>query len=143
MWIKHEVKSLVEEYSTNDPFKIAGYKNIIVHFHPLHEEIMGYYRYIRKNKYIVINSNLNESIKLFTCAHELGHSQLHPRLNTPYLRRKTLYSIDRIEQEANRFAVELLMRDEDLYTLKNTNLTIYDAAAMYSVPREVCHLKKI
>ncbi len=143
MWIKQEVKSLIEKHSTNDPFKIADYKNIIIHFHPLHEEIMGYYRYIRNNKYIVINSNLNESIKLFTCAHELGHSQLHPRLNTPYLRRRTLYSIDKIEQEANSFAVELLMLDDDLYELKDTNITIYEAAAMYNVPKEVVHLKKI
>ena len=38
-----------------------------------------------------------------------GHSQIHPRVNTPFLRKNTLFSTDR-EVEANRFAVELLTR---------------------------------
>lgn len=65
------------------------------------------------------------------------------KINTPFLRRKTLLSVDKIEQEAIRFAVELLIQDEDLESLKDMNLTLCDVAAIFGVPKEVCHLKKI
>jgi|SRR5690606_36867826 len=143
MWIKDIVTTLISKYGTNNPFDIATAKNIHVIEQEMHEEIYGFYKYIRRNKFIFINSNLDTPTKKFTCAHELGHSELHPRINTPFLRTRTLYSIDKIEHEANLFAVELLMLDDDISQLKNSNLTIYEVASMYSVPKEVCHLKKI
>ncbi|MCR1833117.1 ImmA/IrrE family metallo-endopeptidase [Oceanobacillus caeni] len=142
MWIKEIVENLVEKHGTNDPFEIARAENIYVIEQDLHEEILGFYKYIRRNKFIFINSNIDSNEKIFTCAHELGHSKLHPRTDTTFLRSKTLFSVGKIENEANRFAVELLMLDDNLYRLKNTNLTIYDAADLCSVPKEVCHLKK-
>jgi len=142
MWIKKIVEELIEAYSTNNPFEIADAKKIIVCFHDLHEEIMGYYKYSRTNKFIVINSNLNQFDQLFTCCHELGHSEIHPKLNTPFLKRKTLFSIDKIEQEANRFAVEMLMPDSKVQALPYVNLTDKEAARIFGVPAEVCHLKK-
>ncbi|MBW8350733.1 ImmA/IrrE family metallo-endopeptidase [Bacillus sp. IITD106] len=142
MWIKDKVKTLIEEYLTNDPFEIADYKNITVYFHPLHEEIMGYYKYIRRNKFIVINSDLNNGLKLFTVAHELAHSELHPKLSTPFLKRKTLLSVDKIENEANRFAVELLLPDEVIYEHANTNLSISELSKMFQIPEEILRLKK-
>lgn len=114
MWIKKTVHNLVSKFKTNDPFELANYKNIHVILFNLHEEIQGFYKYDRRNKYIIINSNLDEPAKKFVCAHELGHSQLHSRINTPFLRKNTLFSTDRIETEANRFAVSLLLYDKDL-----------------------------
>ncbi len=140
MWIKNKVNILIEKYSTNNPFEIADLKNINVHFHPLHKEILGYYKYIRKNKHIVINTDLNNELKLFTCAHELGHSEIHPKLNTPFLKRKTLLSVDKIENEANRFAVEMLLSDNQLNDCNN--LSIFEIARMYGVPKELVKLKK-
>src|SRR5690625_1984809 len=137
MWIKEIVGELVKKHGTNDPFEIAAAKNIYVFEQNLHEEVYGFYKYIRRNKFIYINSNLHPKDKCFTCAHELGHSEIHPRLSTPFLKRKTLFSVDKIEVEANRFAVELLMPDNDLYKLNDTNLTINEAANIYGVPKEV------
>ncbi|GGB41364.1 ImmA/IrrE family metallo-endopeptidase [Lentibacillus populi] len=142
MWIKNIVDNLVKKYGTNDPFEIASAKNIYVLEHNLHEEIYGFYKYIRRNKFIYINSNLYQEEKRFTCAHELGHSEIHPRVSTPFLKRNTLFSVDKIEVEANRFAVELLMPDDTLYKLSDTKMTINDAASLYGVPDEVLDLKK-
>lgn len=139
--IKGLVESLTTIHKTNNPFEIASAMNIKVCQWNLHVEIMGFYKYIRRNKFIFINSALDDTDQLFTCAHELGHSQLHPRISTPILRNKTLFSVDKIEKEANKFAVELLMLDSDLHELKGTNLTIYDAAAIYGVPKHFCYLK--
>ncbi|KAA0944119.1 ImmA/IrrE family metallo-endopeptidase [Sporosarcina sp. ANT_H38] len=143
MWIKEIVESLVEKYDTNDPFKIATAKNIYVFEQDLHEEILGFYKYIRRNKFIYINSNLGEEQKIFTIAHELGHSEIHHRLNTPFLKRKTLFSTDKIETEANIFAVELLLPDRVIYEHKDENLTLNEIANIYSVPSEVAHLKNL
>lgn len=142
MWIKDIVKDLVKKHGTNNPYEIASAKKIYVFEHDMHEEILGFYKYIRKNKFIYINANLPKDEKLFTCAHELGHSEIHPKLNTPFLKRKTLFSVDRIENEANRFAVELLMPDDSLIDYKDTRLSISEIGELHGIPREVCHLKK-
>jgi Zn-dependent peptidase ImmA (M78 family) len=52
-----------------------------------------------------------------------------------------LFSTDRIEVEANRFAVELLIPD-DSFEYETINLTIREVSASYRVPEEVIQLKK-
>ena len=57
-------------------------------------EIKGFYKYDKRNKYIFINNNLDDSTQKFVCTHEFGHSQIHPRVNTPFLRKNTFFSTD-------------------------------------------------
>lgn len=141
-WIKDRVITLSKRHKTNDPFKLASLMNIIVVPWDLHEEINGFYRYDKRNKYIFYNNNLCGNDQRFVCAHELGHAILHPRANTPFLRKNTLFSIDKLEVEANTFAVELLLPDEYLQEYQDTNLSIYDFSEMFGIPRELCLLKK-
>lgn len=132
-WIERIVKKLVKSCKTNDPYEIAAQKNINVIQWNLHHDIMGFYKYIRRNKFIFINSNLDEDIQRFVCAHELGHSQLHHRVNTPFLKQSTYFSVDKIEVEANFFAVRLLLSDEDL---KNYE-TKYQVLREHGIPLEM------
>jgi len=113
-FIQHEVAKLFNLYKTNCPFKISEFKNIHVVFWNLHEEIWGFYRYERRNRFIFINNNLETQQQRFVCTHELGHAILHTKINTPFLRANTFYSIDKIEREANEFAVNLLLYDKIL-----------------------------
>lgn len=138
MWLKSIVKELVTKHKTTDPFDISSRKNIHVIEWDLHQEINGYYKYDRRNKYIVINQNLSEEWKRVVCAHELGHAILHTRLNTPFMRRNTLFSVDKIEREANRFAAELLISDN---SFKESN-NIYEIASLHDVPVELVQLKR-
>ncbi|WP_138225683.1 ImmA/IrrE family metallo-endopeptidase [Paenibacillus algicola] len=138
--IKHTVTRLIKKHGTNNPFEIASQRNIIVLFEEL-GDMLGYYNTYRRVQLIHINSNASEQEQRFTCAHELGHSILHPTLNTPFLRNKTLYSIDRIEREANLFAIELLMPDELLH--KESITTLREAALTYGVPEELIELKTL
>lgn len=140
--IKRKVVELIEKHNTNDPLVIASSENIFVHSWDLDRNINGFYKYIRRSKHIFYNSNIEEELIAYVCAHELGHAILHPRANTPFMRSNTLFSVDQIEVEANRFAVELLMPDHYIYELGDTNLTINDAASIYGVPKEVSHLKE-
>lgn len=140
-WIKDEVEKIIKKCSTNNPFEIAKIKNICVIPWNLHNEIKGFYKYDRRNKFIFINSNLEADSQRFVCAHELGHAILHPRSNTPFLREKTFFSVDKLEVEANTFAVELLIQDNQLDIYKNTNLSIYEISELYGVPQHLAHLK--
>lgn len=134
------VEELVNEYGTNNPYEIAKAKNIYVFEHSMHEEIYGFYKYIRRNKFIYINSNLGEKQKIYTCSHELGHSFIHPRIDTPFLKRKTLFSLDKLENEANRFAVELILSDS-LLTEYLKHMTIQDIASLHELPLELVEIK--
>lgn len=139
--IKEIVKELIKKHGTNDPFEIAAQKNVLVLFEKL-GDILGYYNSYKRIQMIHINQDSDESEQRFTCGHELGHLILHPKVNTPFLRKNTLFSIDRIEREANQFAVELLMPDDLLNEHRHTRMTVTEAAATYGVPTDVAHLKK-
>lgn len=141
MWIKKIVQSLTEKYKTNDPYELAACKNVNVIPFNLHEEIKGFYKYDRRNKYIFINNNLDDASQRFVCAHELGHSQLHPRVNTPFLRANTLYSTDKIEQEANRFATQLLLCDKDFQNYETKFDILRESGIPYEMERFILHKK--
>ncbi|HZW67818.1 MAG TPA: ImmA/IrrE family metallo-endopeptidase [Pseudogracilibacillus sp.] len=139
---KQSAVKLIKKYHSNDPFYIAECLGVQVLYESL-GGIYGYYNYYKRIKMIHINESLDEKMQRFTCAHELGHALLHHDVNTTFLKKNTFFSTSKIEREANTFAVELLMPDEYLYELRDTNLSIYEAAKMYGVPKEVCRLKEI
>ncbi|MFZ2462632.1 MAG: ImmA/IrrE family metallo-endopeptidase [Caldibacillus thermoamylovorans] len=113
-FIYDKVNQLIKNHKTNNPFEIAEQLNIHVHELPMCEEINGFYKYEKRNRFIIINEFLDSQRKRFVCAHELGHAVLHTKSNTPFLRANTFYSIDKIEREANEFAVNLLLYDKGL-----------------------------
>lgn len=114
-------KQLINKYKTNNPQEIAQELGIIILFEPL-GDINGYYNTAFRQKLIHININLPKYKQQFTIAHELGHALLHPKANTPFLRDNTLFSINKLEIEANKFAVELLITDEAIAEVKHLTL---------------------
>lgn len=74
--------------------------------------INGYFIKVPKNKFIVLNEDLNCVKQKFVCAHELGHALLHSELNTLFLQRNTLNIKGKYENQANEFAAELLIDDD-------------------------------
>lgn len=140
MWIKEIVNNLMEKHSSINPFALAEKLKVHVFECELHSDIRGYYKYDRRNKYIILNSNLKDDEKLLVCAHELGHAILHPRANTKFMKQNTLLSVSRIEREANRFAAELLIPDS-LMNDDYEQLTIFDIASLHNVPEELVRLK--
>lgn len=137
MWLKEKVINLIKKYNSTNPFEIASCMNIHIIRWDLHEQINGYYKYDRRNRYIVINQKLSEELQKVVCAHELGHAILHTRVNTPFMTKNTFFSVSKIEREANRFAAELLIPDD---SFKESN-NIYDIASIHNVPVELVRLK--
>ncbi|MGV3138318.1 ImmA/IrrE family metallo-endopeptidase [Brevibacillus agri] len=140
-YIKQIVQRLIKQHNTNDPATIASQKNILILYEDF-KSIWGYFNISKRIPMIHVNRNLDEHLQTFVIAHELGHRILHPKVNVPFLRANTFLSVDRIEREANLFAVELLIPDDLLYEHRHTSMTIAEAAATYGVPVDVAHLKK-
>lgn len=111
--LKNTIFHLTKKYNTSDPYELADALKISVLFEEL-GTINGYYNKPLRMKQIHINQNLSERDAKFTCAHELGHGILHPNASTPFLRSKTFLSVDKLEIEANCFAVNLLIPDETI-----------------------------
>lgn len=133
--MKRVISELVNKHQSRNPIEIAENLGIIVLYEPL-GSINGYYNTAFRQKFIHINCDLPEYKMKFTAAHELGHAILHPNSNTPFLKEKTYMSIDKLEVQANKFAVHLLISDEDLEEYRE--LTICQIARSYG-----CHEKLI
>ncbi|WHY27667.1 ImmA/IrrE family metallo-endopeptidase [Bacillus wiedmannii] len=140
MKIKDYVMKIVKKHGTTNPFEIAKRKDIIVLFEDL-GNTLGFYNTYKRLKFIHINNRIDETTQRFVCAHELGHALLHPKANTPFLRNKTFFSVDRLEIEANTFAVELLLPDEMISEYQDTNLSIQEIAEIYGIPESFARLK--
>jgi len=140
--IKATVQNLVKLHGSNDPFKIAEDKKIKLIFEDL-EDIYGYYHYYRRVQLIHINNKLEELIQRFVCAHELGHAIEHKKQNTAYLSKHTLFSTDRLEREANTFAVELLVNDEVLFDCIKSGYSLDQIAAIFGIPKQFMRYKTL
>ena len=132
MDIKSRVEQLKSQFGTRDPFILAESLGVLILDEPL-GSVRGYYGRSHRQKVIHINEALEESLRQFVCAHELGHAVLHPDSNTPFLRANTLFSIDRFEIEANRFAADLLLPDDELREAILCRYTVPQIAAMYGL----------
>lgn len=133
-----DVEKIVKKYNSRNPFRIAKEMNIKVIYEPL-GDINGYFTTVLREKQIHINSDIPEEKQLFTAAHELGHALLHPKENTPFLRGSTFFSVSKLENEANRFAVHLLISDEDLIEFRD--LTIDQFASIYGLDYRIMELR--
>lgn len=123
MNIKKKIAYLKKKYGTSNPFDLAACLGIKVIYEEL-GNINGYYNKQLRMKQIHINCNLPGHLQLLTCAHELGHALIHPNANTPFLRNSTLLSVNKMEMEANKFAVELLLPDDDLMEYQKSGFTL-------------------
>ena len=141
MDIRKEVAYLKRYYKTDDPFYVIRAKNILL----LYEELglnNGYYNFVLRQKQIHINCNLEGNQRIFTATHELGHAIMHPKANTPFLLANTYQSVDKLEIEANKFAVEFLITDETLYEyLKYQEYTLEQVSRLLGYQKELIELR--
>lgn len=141
MDIRKEVAYLKRYYKTDNPFDVIRAKNILL----LYEElglINGYYNFVLRQKQIHINCNLEGNQRIFTATHELGHAIMHPKANTPFLLANTYQSVDKLEIEANKFAIEFLITDETLYEyLKYQEYTLEQVSRLLGYQKELIELR--
>ena len=113
MDIKARVNRLVRFYKTRDPFEMIKGMNIILVNYPL-EGVRGFYQYFQRNNIIYLDEKLSDSERRFVLAHEFGHMLLHKKSNAIFMDTRTQFNTSKYEQEADLFAMELLLPDQIL-----------------------------
>ncbi len=135
------VKNLVKKYGTRDPFLLASCLNLNVKFLEYSDNTKGYYIKVEKNKFIIINSNLTEDEKRVVLAHEIGHAVMHSSKEIHFLRENTLFPKGRHENEANKFAAELLIDLNSIDKCYIEELSLEQLSSFMMVPKELIELK--
>lgn len=135
------VKNLVKKYGTRDPFLLASCLNLNVKFLEYSDNTKGYYIKVGKNKFIIINSNLTEEEKRVVLAHEIGHAVMHSSKEIHFLRENTLFPKGRHENEANKFAAELLIDLNSIDKCYIEELSLEQLSSFMMVPKELIELK--
>ena len=138
--IKNLVSSLIKKYNTRDPYTLAQHLNIEIIEHNL-STAYGMYKLVNQNKFIFINNKLDDITKKFVLAHELGHAILHRSSPSFYFKNHTLIKTSMYEVEANTFAAELIISDNELKEALSYGYTILQIASAFNVTEDLLKLK--
>ena len=133
-------ENLVARCDSRNPSCIsAAFRNITVLLRRARQRSREYFNKAYGYKFIHVNKNLSEREQTIVAAHELGHAVLHPDHCTPFMRANTYYSINKLEMEANEFAVKILISDEEI--IENLDYTTEQMAAIFGLPPVLTELR--
>ncbi len=139
------VKSVKQKHCESDPFRLCremGIKLIPYSFGTEPDAIKGFYSENFRIRTIIFNSDLPKVIQKIIVAHELGHAVLHRKSGFQGFHDYALFNdCVNTEKEANLFAAEFLLEDEDVLEALNMGTTFSSAAAALSVPMELLDFK--
>lgn len=138
MNIREIVEATIRKYNTRSPYELADLTGIKIVRCEL-GAIRGYYFKKFRFKQILLNCNLEHNDEKFVLAHEIGHSIMHPDTNTNFWKEHTVLSTQRLEIEANKFAVELLIPNEVI--LENWQYTTSQLARLTGYTEELIKLR--
>ena len=113
MDIKKRVNQIVRKYKARDPLDIAERMGCIIVRYPL-EGVRGFYHYFQRNHIIYVDDRLPDHMVSFVIAHELGHVFLHQKSDAIFMDTRTHFVKSKYENEANLFAMDLLISDEGI-----------------------------
>lgn len=125
------INGLQKRYCTTNPYELADKLDIIISRCDL-GTIRGYYYKAYRVKQIFLNINLERNQEKFVLSHELGHAVLHPDCNTMFLKANGRLSVDKMEIQANKFAMQLLISDEQLQEYKGYSISFISRILGYS-----------
>ena len=140
-----EVRTLIERYGEHDPLDLAEAMDILVSCEPMgfgDKCCKGFYVAYYGIRHITVNSDMPDVLQQVILAHELGHAVLHRHAGDPrFVDIGFFDSVDPKEYEANLFAAELLLDDNEvLDTLRETN-NFFQTASVLNVPSELLDFK--
>ena len=141
-YIYDTVTGLIEKYGTREPFELAqalGIKVIETVIKPL----QGAFYIIDGQSVIFVEESLRRDQKLLVCAHEVGHSILHPDLvKAGKLAEFEVFDMrDQVEYEANIFASHLLIDENELIGHLKQGYTVFETAMMIGVNANLVNIK--
>ena len=133
-YITKAVETLSRKYRTRDPYELCDALGISIREKDLGKEVKAYYCYYSRIRSIVLNARVSEIVKRILVAHELGHDRLHKELALlkGFQEVELFDMMIPTEYEANIFAAELLIDDDELLALLND-----DGKSFFGVAREL------
>ena len=137
------VQSKIKKSRTRNPFIIAEDNGIMLIFDSNLNKMKGMYTIIKRNRIIIINDNMPERMQQIVCAHELGHDALHRQFaKDGGLREFMLYDMkSRPEYEANMYAADLLLDDEEVMELAKDGYDMQQVAGILNTDINLIGLK--
>ncbi|WP_326977691.1 ImmA/IrrE family metallo-endopeptidase [Bacillus inaquosorum] len=106
-------------------------------------KVNGFLQYYEEEDHYLIHVNISRENKSYIIAHEIGHYFLHKNLNTFKLSNCSVILKDKLEQQANIFATELILTDKMLLDALPIirDLTTENVASYFKVPLFVAEQK--
>lgn len=139
------VKRVRELTDATDPFRICEQLGIIVALEDFGTDpgaIRGFSTIISRIRCVAINSAMPEEIQRAVLGHEIGHLIMHCEGEVRMYHDKGTYNGGtKAEEEANFFAAELLICDEDVLDVFEYGYPFHDAAIALCVPAELLDYK--
>lgn len=144
-YICKSVQKTLRRYGEADPVRLAarmGIKLIPAHMGKEEGCIKGFFLECRRIRTITLNVDLPAEVRRIIVAHELGHAVLHRDHGVHAFRELSLLDGTAVmEREANLFAAELLLKDEDVLKVWKDGDTFFAAASTLNVPSELLAYK--
>lgn len=143
--ICRKAEFLKNEYKTNNPETLCRDLGICLLYQPMGTHpgaIKGFALGVDGVFSVVVNSDLSAEVRRIIIAHEIFHTLEHCRDRICSYHDVALFDeISEMEKEANLFAAELLLSDEDVTEVLNSDNTFFTAAATLCVPIELLDFK--
>ena len=138
-----KANQLKKKYATNDPFNILKELGVHVQYNYDFKHLKAFYYIMLGIPYVVINGALEEAERRTVAAHELGHHIFHRQLaKTSPFREIGFYDMKSTpEYEANLFASELLIDEEDLIMLLKEESDYFKICSVLEVCPELMAFK--
>jgi len=145
-FISKEVKRIQKKYGEKDPYELCRAMGITLLFSPMGTgpgSCKGFYLLQSRKQAVVINAELSEPLRRVILMHEIGHAVLHRKASGI----KTFHDFalfdetSKYEYEANIFAADSLMTDDEVLCLLNDDISFFSAASRLNVPPELLDFK--
>ncbi len=133
-YISGVVDKLARKHGSRNPYELCHALGINIHYDDLGDSLKAYYFCNRRIRNIVLNTRVDDILRRVLIAHELGHDRLHRKIAA--LKSFGIVNpfglINPTEKEANYFAAELLIDDDELL-----NLLYYDDRTFFGIASEL------
>lgn len=134
-------QKLVNRYRTSNPYEIADLLGISINYKPFNS-LKGMYYVVDRCAFITLSDTLDETMEKVVLFHEIGHHLLHRHLASKAFQEFGLYDMSsKPEMEANIFAANMLIDDNELDSLARENYTSSQIARMLYVPHQMLLIK--
>ena len=143
--IRQEAQRLKAKYHTDNPYDICREMRIRVirtSMGTQPESCKGFFVIKNRCKVIALNCDLPENIQRIILVHELAHANLHSGTAISAFHEFQFFDNANImEYEANVFAAEFLLSDEDVLDALENQLDFFGTASLLNVPPELLSFK--